>query len=150
MPAWLTHRNFITAALLEERHTPRIERERTADEDHEKRQNENAAPPIVGEGMDRGEHARSDRKGSNQGQRNGQDLQQNGPDLERAAFFHYYRGIQQRRAGEPRRDSARADDRHRALDQGKPTLLHRVSLISAMTDLSWLFATSAMTLPRVS
>ena len=70
--------------------------------DHENRQDEDAASRIVRKGVDRGEHPRSHQEGPNQRQREGKDRQQDGPDFERTALFHHHGGMQQRCAGKPR------------------------------------------------
>ena len=86
------------ATPLEERRAPRIKRQRAANKADENRENENAAPRIGGEGMHRGEHARSHQEGADQRQREGEDREQDGPDLERAALLHDHGGMQQRGA----------------------------------------------------
>ena len=90
------------AALLEQRRAPRIKHERAADEGDQDGENENAAPRIGGEDVHRGEHARAHQEGADQRQREGEDGEQDGPDLERAALFHHHGGMQERRTGEPR------------------------------------------------
>ena len=89
-------------ALLQLRRTPGEQRERAADEQHQDRQDEDAARRVGGEGVDRGEHARAHQEGADQRQREGEDRQQDGPDLERVALLHHDRRMQQRRGGEPR------------------------------------------------
>ena len=56
---------------------------------------------IAGEGVHRGQDARTHQEGAEQRQREGQNRQQDGPDLQRVALFHHERGVQQRGAGKP-------------------------------------------------
>ena len=60
--------------------------------------------PRVGidrEGVDRGQHARAHQEGAEKREREGQDGEQDRPDLQGIALFHDDGGMQQRGAGKP-------------------------------------------------
>src|SRR5262249_9635750 len=63
------------AALLEQRRAQRKQGEAAADEQHQDRQDEDAAHRIGGKGVHRGEHARAHQEGSDQRKREGEDRQ---------------------------------------------------------------------------
>ena len=52
----------------------------------------------------RGEHARAHEEGAHQAQGEGDDGEKDGPHFQRVALLHHERGMEQRRAGEPRHE----------------------------------------------
>ena len=52
--------------------------------------------------MHRGEHARAHQEGADEREREGEDREQDRPDLQGLALLHHHRGVQQRGADEPR------------------------------------------------
>ena len=89
------------AALPQQRRAPGEQRQRAADEEDEDAEDEDAARRVGGEGMHRGQHARADEEGAEQREREGQDREQDRPDLQRVALLHHHGRMEQRRAGEP-------------------------------------------------
>src|SRR5215467_15645546 len=89
------------APLLQERRAYRKQRKPATDEQHQDHQNEQAARRVGREGMDRGQDARAHQEGPDQRQREREDRQQDGPDLERVALLHHDGGVQQRGGGHP-------------------------------------------------
>ena len=97
------------AALLEHRRAPGEEGERTANEHRQNREDENAATGIVGEGVHRGEHARTHEKRAEQRKGKGEDSEKDRPDLQRVALLHHRDGMDEGCAGEPRHEGGVLD-----------------------------------------
>ena len=96
-------------ALLHLRRADRKERERAADEKRQDGEDEDAARRVGGEGMHRCQHAGAHQERAEQRQREGEDGEEHGPHLERAALLHDDGGVKQRGPGQPRHEGSVLD-----------------------------------------
>ena len=85
--------------------TRSIQRQRTAHEHRQNRQNKHPAFRIIGKGVNAGNHARAHDKRADQAEPKGHDRQQDRPAFQAFAFFHHNRGMQQRCRQQPRHEA---------------------------------------------